>query len=82
MLFDEPDVLQLLEEYIAASTQPRPPRSPLHDRLIDAKYGLVELCDRTLYSSELLYAFDSELYRDLALELATPEPDAENGGAS
>jgi hypothetical protein len=80
ILFDEPDVKQLLEEHIAAKTPPSPPpRNGDHDRLIDEKYGLVELCGRTLYSSELIYAFDPNLYRELGLELMT-EANAESDG--
>jgi hypothetical protein len=83
VLFDEPDVGTLLEEYIAAKTPPAPPpRTNEHDRLIDDRFGLVELCERTLYSSEVLYAFDPEWYREAGLELAGEDNVEADGDAA
>lgn len=70
ILFDEPDIPSLLEEHIAASRPvPPPPRVDEHDRLIDSKYAMIEVCGRPEYTSEVLYGLDPDRYRETALEL-------------
>ena len=71
ILFDEEDVSLLLEEHMAMMNPPPPPRADAHDRLIDHEYGMIEVCGRLEYASEVLYATDPDRYRDVALELET-----------
>lgn len=83
VLFDESDAARLLEEHIAAmSPVPPPPRSDEHDRLIDNEHGMIELCGRAEYASDILYARDPERYREVALELQADPDAAKDEGAS
>jgi hypothetical protein len=71
LLFDLPGMDGILDEYIAERTpQPPAPRNPEQDRLIDEVYGMVDVCGKSKYTSEVLYAIDPELYREIAIELA------------
>ncbi len=69
ILFDEDNLALLLEEHIAASNLPPPPRLDEHDRLIDNAFRMVNVCGRPEYMSDVLYALDPERYREMALEL-------------
>lgn len=70
ILFEEPNADALLDEHIAATGSPSPPpRSELHDRLIDAEHGMIEVCGQPEYVSGLLYSLDPNRYREVALEL-------------
>lgn len=74
LLFELPDVKTILDEHIAERTPlATPPRNVHHDRLIDCKFGMIEVCGQVLYSSEVLHSVDPELYRDTAIGLATDE---------
>ena len=74
LLFELIDVEKALDEHIAEITPPaQPPRNVEHDRLIDSKFGMVEVCGQRWYSSEVLHAVDPEVYRETAIELATDE---------
>lgn len=74
ILFDEPDGETLLEKQIAASSSlPPPPRLDEHDRVIDHKYDMLDVCGRPEYVSDVLYALDPSRYRELALELQSGE---------
>lgn len=74
VLFDEADVLVLLEEHIAATkASPPPPRVDEHDRLIDSKYGMIDVCGRPEYVSDVLYGLDPARYREMALELQSDD---------
>ncbi|ALZ06983.1 hypothetical protein CF342_06325 [Pseudomonas aeruginosa] len=83
VLFDEPDVMSLLAEYLAEmSPLPPPPRSDEHDRLIDGEHGMVDVCGQPEYASDVLYALDPNRYREVALELqvgSVPPTDEEAG---
>lgn len=70
VLFEEAGVDQLLAEHLAAreALQP-PPRTDDQDRLIDAAYGMLEICGQSQYASDVLYSLDANRYRELALEL-------------
>lgn len=82
LLFEICDVEKALDEHIAERTLPAPPpRSVEHDRLIDSKFGMVEVCGQRWYSSEVLYAVDPEVYRETAIELATDETSNQQGVA-
>ena len=72
VLFEEEDVVLLLEEHVAMmSPLPSPPRTEAHDRLIDQTYDIVEVCGQLAYASEVLYALDPDRYHEVALELET-----------
>jgi hypothetical protein len=84
VLFDQVDVLTVLEEHIAAAAPlPRPPRNDEHDRLIDSEYPMVDICGHAEYVSDILYALDSNRYREVALELGEdpvqPEDSVDQG---
>jgi hypothetical protein len=67
VLFDVPDVESLLEQHLTEeSRNDLPKRNPDDDRLIDQEFGMVKLCGKPYYSSEVLYAFDPVLYSELA----------------
>lgn len=69
-LFDETDPEVLLETYIAAASPvPPPPRTDEHDRVIDTVHGMIDVCGREEYASDVLYAVDPNRYREVALEL-------------
>jgi hypothetical protein len=71
LLFELPDLEAILEEHIAAQTPPAPPpRNAEHDRLIDRRFGMVEVCEMEMYASEALHAIDPILYREIAIGLA------------
>lgn len=82
VLFDEPDASSLLDEYVAEMGPiPPPPRSDEHDRLIDNKHGMVEVCGQPEYTSDVLYGLDPNRYREAALELqpGQAQPDDKEG---
>lgn len=80
LLFELSDVERTLDEHVAERTPPAPPpRNVEHDRLIDSKFGMVEVCGQIWYSSEVLHAVDSEVYRETAIELATDENTNQQG---
>lgn len=83
ILFDETDVEELVKEHLAASSPATPPaRNDEHDTIIDAEHGMIEVCGRTMYSSDVLYAVDPELYRETALQLsAKAEPNGKEASA-
>lgn len=68
VLFDEPDVEQLLTSHRTSGSD-LPPRTNEDDKTIDGSHGLVELCGQMEYSSDVLYAYDPLRYRDIALSL-------------
>jgi hypothetical protein len=66
-LFGVPDVESLLEEHLSLrSGEDLPKRTEENDHLIDQEYGMVQLAEKTLYTSELLHAYDPVLYSELA----------------
>ncbi len=74
VLFEVPDVDVHLEEHLAEmAPPPPPPRIDAHDRLIDDKHGLIEVCGQLEYVSDVLYALDPERYRETALEIEQDE---------
>jgi hypothetical protein len=64
VLFEVADTEVQLDAHISAMQKAPQPRTAGGDRLIDGKYGLVELCGQLEYSSELLYAVDPNRYHD------------------
>jgi len=78
VLFDVADAEAQLDAHISAMQQAPQPRTAVGDRLIDDKYGLIDLCGQLEYSSELLYAVDANRYhetmRDLENGAETEEP--------
>ena len=49
------------------------PRTATGDRLLDDKYGLIDLCGQLEYSSQLLYAVDPNRYHDAIQNLEDGE---------
>lgn len=80
LLFDEADVLSKLEEHIAEQgPAPPPPRRDEDDRVIDSEYGMIDVCGRPEYVSDVLYALDPIRYREIALELQPREQAVDPG---
>ncbi len=77
VLFDVPDAVAQLDARIAAMQQAPQPRTDGGDRLIDSRYGLVDLCGQMEYSSELLYAVDRNRYH-YTIQSLENEPDTED----
>lgn len=71
VLFEVADAEAQLDVHISAMQQAPPPRTAAGDRLIDSKYGLIELCGQLEYSSELLYAVDPNRYHDTIQSLGS-----------
>lgn len=70
ILFDENDVVSLLEEHVAMrNPSPPSPRTDIHDLLIDQEHGIIEVCGQVEYASNVLYALDPGRYREVGLEL-------------
>lgn len=70
VLYDVPDVEQILEERIAEAL-PGPPtlREERLDRAIDNVHGMVQIAGATYYVSEVLFGLDATLYRDMGLQI-------------
>ena len=64
VLFEVADAEAQLDAHISAMQQAPQPRTAEGDRLIDDKYGLIDLCAQLEYSSELLYAVDANRYHE------------------
>ena len=79
VLFEEADVLEIMDARIAALIPPMPLRTPDEDRLIDDKHGLIQVCGQLEYASEVLFRLDHNRYRDIAL--AIRDFREEEGGA-
>ena len=70
VLFDVPNVVQLIESEIADRTQNNlPKRSEETDKLIDDQYGLVEIAGQKYYTSDVIYALDPVLYSEMGNEI-------------
>ncbi len=69
-LFDVTDLDSLLEEHLSSrSGADLPARTAENDRLIGQESGTVKLAGKTLYTSELLHAYDAVLYSELASDI-------------
>lgn len=64
VLYDVPDAEAQLDAHIVAMQKAPQPRTAEGDRLIDDKYGLIDLCGQLEYCSQLLYAVDPNRYHD------------------
>ena len=69
VLFDVSDAEAQLDAHISAMQQAPQPRTAAGDRLIDNKFGLVDLCGQPEYSSEVLYALDPNRYHDTVQDI-------------
>lgn len=76
VLFDEPDIEGLLSSHQPGDSD-LPPRTEEDDKTIDDAHGLVDLCGKKEYSSQVLYAYDPVRYRSVALRLRNGPSDAE-----
>jgi hypothetical protein len=78
VLFDVPNVTQLIESEIVDRTQNNlPKRSDETDMLIDDKYGLVEIAGQTYYTSDVIYALDPVLYSEMGNEIRASVSDGD-----
>jgi hypothetical protein len=64
ILFEVTDAEARLDAHISAMQQTPQPRTAEGDRLIDDKYGLIDLCGQLEYCSQLLFALDPNRYHD------------------
>jgi len=72
LLFDVSDAEQRLAQAIANTSLPAPPqRDSVFDRAIDRKYGMVDVCDQTYYTSEVLFSVDYTAYREAGAKLCS-----------
>ena len=72
ILFDEADAESLVEERRDELTVSNiPQRNDIYDRLIDGRFGTVELAKHEYYTSELLYSWDPVAYSELGNKLAS-----------
>jgi hypothetical protein len=71
VLFEVTDAEAQLDAHISAMQEAPQPRTAGGDRLIDSKYGLIDLCGQMEYSSHLLYAVDPNRYHDAIQNLGS-----------
>jgi hypothetical protein len=71
VLFEVADAEAQLDAHISERQRTPQPRTAGGDRLIDSKYGLIDLCGQKEYSSELLYAVDPNRYYDTIQSLGS-----------
>lgn len=76
LLFDVAQAEERLAHAIAESLPAAPPQRDVRfDRAIDGRHGMVEVCEQTYYSSEVLFAVDHDAYRDLGGRLCARDDD-------
>jgi hypothetical protein len=72
VLFEEQSAESLVEEhYDELTVQNISQRNDQYDRLIDGKFGTIELAGQEYYTSEVLYSWDPVAYSELGNELAS-----------
>ena len=71
VLFEVADAEAQLDAHISARQLAPQPRTAEGDRLIDSKYGLIDLCGQWEYASQLLYALDPNRYHDTIQNLGS-----------
>jgi hypothetical protein len=76
-LFDVQNVAQVLEEAVLAKSLPVPQRDQRVDRVIDNRYGMVEVAEQVYYTSEILFGVDHAAYQDLGVRLLDSTREAE-----
>jgi hypothetical protein len=69
LLFEVQDLGERLTQAILEATPPMPQRDGVFDRVIDAAYGVIELCGERYYASELLFNIDYAAYRNTGVRL-------------
>jgi hypothetical protein len=71
ILFDVADVESLIEQRILDLDEKKdfPLRNDEDDRLIDDHYGMIRLCGKAQYTSEVLHSYDPFAYGDVAASL-------------
>jgi hypothetical protein len=75
VLYEITDAEQLLEQAIIDAAPSAPPRpNDGYDRAIDREYGMVDICDQSYYVSEVLFAVDYALYKDVGDRLSVQNP--------
>jgi len=71
LLFEVAEAEERLARAIAELLPPTPPqRDAKFDRAIDGRHGMVNVCEQSYYSSEVLFAVDYDAYRDIGDRLA------------
>lgn len=78
MLFDVAQAEERLARAIAESLPPAPPQRDVRfDRAIDSRHGMVDVCEQSYYSSELLFGVDYDAYRDVGGRLSASDEGAD-----
>lgn len=74
LLFDVAQAEERLARAIADALPPAPAqRDVMFDRAIDSRHGMVDVCELTYYSSEVLFAVDNDAYRDVGARLSATD---------
>jgi hypothetical protein len=82
VLFDEPDAETLVHEsHDELTIHNAPSRNAEWDRLIDGRYGVIELAGQECYTSEVLHSFDPIAYSELGSLLESERVDRSAGSA-
>ena len=70
ILYDVSDAEQRLTQAIEdALPKPAPQHDDEYDRAIDRTYGMLDVCENSYYSSEILFAVDYSAYREIGERL-------------
>lgn len=70
VLYDVSDAEQRLTQAIEeALPKPAPQHDDEYDRVIDRTYGMLDVCENSYYSSEILFAVDHSAYREIGERL-------------
>jgi hypothetical protein len=78
LLFDVAQAEERLSRAIAELLPPAPPQRDVEfDRVIDGRHGMVDVCEQTYYSSEVLFAVDYDAYRDIGSRLSANDEGVE-----
>jgi hypothetical protein len=76
VLYDVPNVDEILEDTIAASLPtPSPQPDAVFDRAIDHYFGMVEVAGQIYHTSEVLFAADDIAYREIGTRLSDDSAD-------
>lgn len=80
VLYEEADAEALVKEgHDEIASHNLPQRNASWDRLIDGRFGIIELAGQECYTSEVLYLFDPIAYSELGSQLASEKLDRSDG---
>jgi hypothetical protein len=76
-LYNVPDIEERIFERVKLLNKEIdiPQRDGESDKLIDGEYGVILFGDISMYASELIYSYDPNAYRNLALEIKAKRAD-------